>query len=176
MSSTGDALIHLKIDGKEVAVAPMKKIYDAVAKKDIDIPTTIYDAAQQIGVSIPILCHREHVNPVAVCRACVVDLYYNNAPSRVLAPACYRAVEAGMDVRTSATSQRVQETVRVVAELLMSDHPAPCAKQQQFHDCELELLAERVGVRPAAARFPKAPERRRHDDSSLVIAVDHNAC
>ncbi len=176
MSSTGDGLIRLKIDHKDVAVAPTKRIYDAVAKKDIEIPTTIYDAAQQIGVPIPILCHREHINPVAVCRACVVDLYYNNAPSRVLAPACYRPVEPGMDVRTSATSPRVKESVRVVAELLMSDHPAPCAKQQKFHDCELELLAERVGVTPQSVRFPRAPERRQHDDSSLVIAVDHNAC
>jgi CRP-like cAMP-binding protein/Fe-S-cluster-containing hydrogenase component 2 len=176
MTTTTDELIHLKIDGQDVAVPATKRIYDAVAKKDVDIPTTIYDAAQQIGVPIPILCHREHINPVAVCRACVVDLYYNNAPSRVLAPACYRPVEPGMDVRTGATSPRVKGAVRMVTELLLSDHPCPCAKQQQYGDCELELLAERLGVTPSSVRFRKAPERRAHDDSSLVIAVDHNAC
>src|SRR5260370_41983311 len=111
MSTNGDGLIDLKIDGKEVAVAPTKRIYDAVAKKDIEIPTTIYDAAQQIGVPIPILCHREHINPVAVCRACVVDLYYNNAPSRVLAPACYRPVEPGLDGPTTSTTPPGPEPV-----------------------------------------------------------------
>src|SRR5262249_43623851 len=59
-------------------------------------------------------------------------------------------------------------------ELLMADHPAPCLKHQQTHDCELEVLAERLSV--PAPRFKRSPERRDQDASSLVIAVDHNAC
>src|SRR5262249_50007242 len=103
-------------------------------------------------------------------------LHVNGVPGRVLTPACYRPVEAGMDVHTSATSPRVAEAVRIVAELLMSDHAAPCARHQQNHDCELEVLAERVGVSASSVRFSKPAEKRPHDDSSLVIAVDHSAC
>jgi CRP-like cAMP-binding protein/Fe-S-cluster-containing hydrogenase component 2 len=176
MSTTSDGLIQLTIDGRSVAVPPTKRIYDAVAKKDVEIPTTVYDAAQKAGVNIPILCHREHINPVAVCRVCVVDIIFNGQPGRVLAPACYRQVEAGMEVRTSATSPRVTQSIRTIAELLMSDHPSPCAKQREHGDCELELLARNVGVTPKNVRFPQASQRRSHDDSSLVIAVDHNAC
>ena len=62
----------------------------------------------------------------------------------------------------------------MLTELLMADHPSPCAKQRQTGDCELEALAERFEV--VKPRLPARVEPRGRDDSSLVIAVDHNAC
>jgi CRP-like cAMP-binding protein/Fe-S-cluster-containing dehydrogenase component len=171
----GDGLVHLTIDGKDVAVPPTKLAYDPLSKKKVEIPTTIYDAALALVAKngqdnpIPILCHREHFNPVAVCRVCVVDV-----GGRVLAPACQRAVEPNLKVQTAATSTRVRGCVQTLAALLMADHPAPCAKHREFHDCELEMLAERMGVKTSP--FPGPPRHRPTDDSSLVIAVDHNAC
>jgi CRP-like cAMP-binding protein/Fe-S-cluster-containing hydrogenase component 2 len=168
-------LIKLTIDGREVSVPATKEAYDPLSKKRVEIPTTVYDAAAELARAgggknpIPILCHREHINPVAVCRVCVVDV-----GGRVLAPACFRAVEEGMKVQTAATSPRVQGTVRTVTELLLADHPSPCAKQREHGDCELELLGEKFGAR--AGRLPGPARPRPRDDSSLVIAVDHNAC
>src|SRR6185436_13761597 len=112
-----------------VSVPPTKTAYDPLFKKKVEVPTTIYDAAialsEQTGKPnpIPILCHREHINPVAVCRVCMVDV-----GGRVLAPACFRAVEANMKVQTAATSARVRSAVSMVTELLLADHPAPCAR------------------------------------------------
>src|SRR5271166_1713756 len=103
----GDGLIHLTIDGREVAVPAKKPAYDPQSKKHVDIDTTIYDTAVALAEKsggdnpIPILCHREHINPVAVCRMCVVDV-----GGRVLAPACYRPVESGMKVQTAAKSEK----------------------------------------------------------------------
>jgi CRP-like cAMP-binding protein/Fe-S-cluster-containing hydrogenase component 2 len=179
MSSSGT--ITLTIDDREVTVPATKTLYDAVTQKENIVPTTIYDAAQKLGINIPILCHREHMNPIAVCRACVVNVGSKNPDGsiwwgRVLAPACYRAVEPGMVVQTSAKSDKVKNAVKCVTELLMSDHPSPCAKHQIGKDCELEVLAAQVGVTPQNVRFRKDPERRTHDDTSLIIAVDHNAC
>ncbi|MFL5244939.1 MAG: cyclic nucleotide-binding domain-containing protein [Gemmataceae bacterium] len=163
------AVINITIDGKPLSAPATKTLYNNVTKKDDVLPTTIYDVATQAGIDIPILCHREHNNPVAVCRACVVDV-----GGRVLAPACYRPIEEGMKVQTAATSPRVRTAVKTVTELLLADHPTPCAKHREYHDCELEVLAEKLGIKES--RFPRAPERRPHDNSSLVIAVDHNAC
>src|SRR5436309_1639891 len=140
MSST-KGVVRLTIDGKEVSVPSTKEAYDPLSKKKVEIPTTIYDAAvalsEQTGKPnpIPILCHREHINPVAVCRVCVVDV-----GGRVLAPACFRAVEAGMTVKTAETSPGVRSAASMVTELLLADHPSPCEKHREHGDCELELL------------------------------------
>lgn len=173
MSTNGT--IQITIDGKEVSVPPKKLAYDPLSKKKVEIPTTIYDAAVALSEQtktpnpIPILCHREHINPVAVCRVCVVDV-----GGRVLAPACFRAVEPGMKVQTAATSQRVRSAASMVTELLLADHPSPCAKHREHGDCELEMLGQHWGLQ--GTRLPRRAEERPEDESSLVIAVDHNAC
>src|SRR5580658_8148620 len=167
--SVADGLIHLTVDGQPVALPPTKPFYDAVAKKNVEVPTTIYDAAQKLNIAIPTLCHREHLNPVAVCRVCVVDVGVKN-----LAPACYRPIEPNMVVKTAATSPRVRDSIKVLTELLLADHPSPCEKHRQHGDCELELLGAKLEL--TKPRFPAAEKTRGQDDSSLVIAVDHDAC
>ena len=56
----------------------------------------------------------------------------------------------------------------------MADHPSPCARQQKSGDCELETLAKSAGIEQS--RFAKRTVARGLDDSSLAIAVDHDAC
>jgi CRP-like cAMP-binding protein/Fe-S-cluster-containing hydrogenase component 2 len=145
--------IRLTIDGREVVVPSA---------------TTIYDAARGIGIDIPTLCHAQHMSPVGVCRVCTVAV----KGARVLAAACIRPVEAGMTVETS--SDGVRRARRTVLELLLADHPSPCARQRATGDCELEVLAARDGV--AAPRFAARGSPRRQDNSSTIIAVDHAAC
>jgi len=175
--SNGVQLVKLTIDGQEIEVPQTKIAYDPQYKKEVSVPTTIYDAAvalsQKTGGEnpIPILCHREHVNPVAVCRVCVVDV-----GGRVLTPACQRAVEPGMKVQTSATSPRVSTAVKVVTELLLADQPPNLDQTEGSNPNELVQLAQRCNIPPHESRFPKRTIDRGQDDSSLVIAVDHNAC
>ncbi len=180
-------MITIKIDGESVEVpqATLKKDENGRYIKDADgnpvlRETTIYDAALLLAEKtghnpIPLLCHREHLTPVAVCRVCVVDIDPNGRAK--LAPACQRQVEKGMEVRTKDTSERVREAVALLTEMLMADHPSPCAKHAASKDCELELLAEEMNR--TTSRFPKRAtggEDRPRDDSSVVIAVDHSAC
>jgi len=129
--------------------------------------TTVFDAARMHGIAIPTLCHQQNETPVGVCRVCVVDV---NA--RVFAASCVRPAENKMVVTTN--SEKVRKARRTLVELLMADHPSPCARQRQSGDCELERLARAEGV--AQPRFPKRLSPRGQDNSSLVIAVDHEAC
>ena len=129
--------------------------------------TTIFDAARMHGIAIPTLCHQQNENPVGVCRLCVVDV-----GQRVYAASCIRQAEPGMTVKTS--SPPVQAARHTLIELLMSDHPAPCARQRHSGDCELERLAGAAGI--TEARFPRRSTPRGKDDSSAVIAVDHESC
>jgi len=49
--------VTLTIDGREVTVAE---------------GTTMWDAAKQAGIDIPVLCHDERYDPVGVRRVCAV--------------------------------------------------------------------------------------------------------
>lgn len=129
--------------------------------------TTVFDAARMQGISIPTLCHLQNETPVGVCRLCVVD-----TGARVLAASCVRPVEPGLKVVTN--SEKVVAARKTLLELMMSDHPSPCARQRNSGDCELETLAAAAGVREP--RYARRSVSRGHDDSSLSIAVDHDSC
>ena len=137
--------------------------------RDVTVPkgTTIFDAARLNGIPIPTLCHQQNQTPVGVCRVCVVDV-----GARVYAAACIRECEPGMKVKTDAPG--VVQARNTLVEMLMADHPSPCARQQQSGDCELETMAKAAGV--AEPRFARRLSPRGRDDSSLSIAVDHEAC
>ena len=145
--------IELTIDGNQVRVP---------------LGTTIWSAARQLGVEVPVLCHDPGLDPVGVCRMCVVDV-----GGRVLAAACVREAENGMNVATGGP--KVDRHRRMLTELLMADQPAVerDARQTTTGDNQLFELAARLGV--GASRFASANGRGR-DDSSPVIAVDHGAC
>jgi formate dehydrogenase major subunit len=74
--------MNLTIDGMPVSVSA---------------GTTIYDAAKRAGIGIPVLCHHAKLDPVGVCRMCVVDV-----GGRVLAASCVRPCEEGMKVETNS--------------------------------------------------------------------------
>jgi CRP-like cAMP-binding protein/Fe-S-cluster-containing dehydrogenase component len=152
MSSGSTPTVQLTIDGTPISVPA---------------GTTIFDAARIHGIVIPTLCHQQNENPVGVCRVCVVDV-----GQRVYAASCIRQVEPGMTVKTS--TEQVQAARHTLVELLMSDHPTPCARQQQSGDCELERLAHAAQIQ--LPRFPRRTTPRGKDDSSAVIAVDHESC
>ena len=96
--------VKLTIDGRPVEV-PRVSVSDDPKQVPVPRLTTIYDAALKAGVEIPTLCHREYMNPVAVCRVCCVEVEAAGGwRERVMAPACYRPVDDGIKVSTHHTS------------------------------------------------------------------------
>ncbi len=103
--------------------------------------TSILDASREIpapgggATRIPLLCHQNHLTPVAVCRVCVVQLVVTNPkdPSakpkvqRKLLPACQHRAEDGLEVHTMWSPEQkfrkaVRSSVQVLCELLTGDH------------------------------------------------------
>ncbi len=142
---------------------------------------TILEAAEQAGIEIPALCHTPGMNPVGVCRMCVVDV-----GERVLAASCVRGCSDGMSVATQGKS--VDKHRRMLTSLLLSDHPVPCEREITTGDCELEalgrdpgLLGESESDNPLSilhANMDNSQTASVHetDLSSPVIAVQHDAC
>lgn len=151
-------------------VEKIQTINATIDGQEVSVPegTTLYDAALSIGTEIPKLCHESKLNPVGVCRVCVVEV----EGGRVLAPSCCRSVENNMVVKTN--SERVKKSQKMLIELLMANHPSPCEKHRKTGDCELEVLAEQMGV--VNSRFGHQIHENGLDTSSKVIDVDHNAC
>jgi formate dehydrogenase major subunit len=91
----------------------------------VEAGTTVLDAARQLGISIPTLCHVNGLEPVASCFVCAVQI----EGRRGLSPACALPVSPGMVVTTD--SDDVRRARQMSLELLLSDHAgecvAPCA-------------------------------------------------
>jgi Fe-S-cluster-containing hydrogenase component 2 len=206
--------VTLQIDGVPVTVPLAEPLTDANGNVVLDINggttpryTTIYDAARKLYVEkpgdeqkipIPVLCHQPHMTPVAVCRLCVVQIYGQKrgrrAAERKLLPACQHEVKDGMEVFTmnapGPDGDRVRQTVKVVTELLASNHLKPAnppeLAAELSHFNELRQMTERCGADANRLKDPlliKPPPparpmtgRRDPDSSSPVFLVDHGAC
>jgi len=129
---------------------------------------TIWEAARDAGVEIPVLCHDERYDPVGVCRLCAVDI-----GQRTLAAACVRIVEEGMEVRTA--TEEVETQRKTLVRLLMADQPPPQddPKQTATGDNELLALADRYDALDHG--LPEG-EARPTDASNPVIETHHGAC
>lgn len=144
---------------------------------------------------IPVLCHQTHMKPVAVCRVCMVQVYGvrngRRSAERRLQASCHVHVKKDMEVFTISApgpdGDKVRKNVKVVAELLSSEHlrPAPAttgkiAELNEFN--ELKALVERTHAN--AERFkndivsikPPTERQRSVDESSSVFVVDRSAC
>jgi CRP-like cAMP-binding protein/formate hydrogenlyase subunit 6/NADH:ubiquinone oxidoreductase subunit I len=166
--STAPSTIRLTIDDQPVEVPAGTTIYDAATRVFVKDPRAEANP-------IPVLCHREHMRPVAVCRVCTVEIRLKGrpAPEWRLFPACQREAEDGMEVRTHRTSKKVSGAIMVLLELLQADQPtAPRATGSPATD--FDKICEEFQV--TTSRFPRRVHDRGQDDSSVVIAVDHNAC
>ncbi len=75
---------------------------------------TILQAAEKIGISIPVICYHENLTPPGLCRQCVVEV----EGARVLLPSCITKVREGMVVKTS--SEKVNRVRKTNLEMLVS--------------------------------------------------------
>jgi NADP-reducing hydrogenase subunit HndD len=126
----------------------MEKIKVKIDKFEVEVDkgTTIYNAAKQIGIDIPALCYMnlEHLkieNRPGGCRVCVVEV----EGRKNLAPSCSTECQDGMVIKTHTV--RVLNARRTVLELILSDHPAACLTCSSSGQCDLQELAQRMGVK-----------------------------
>ncbi len=151
-------MINITINGKQLQVAE---------------GTTVLQAAKEVGVHIPTLCHMDLegfgiVNQVASCRVCVVEV----AGRPALAPSCAEKVFEGMVVKTD--SVRAITGRRMAVELLLSNHPKDCLTCAKNLECELQSLAHELNVREI--KWDGEMMHFEKDTSSASIVKDPNKC
>jgi len=148
----------------------METVKLTIDNKQIEVNkgTTLLKAARQMGVEIPTLCHMElHdlniENKPGGCRICVVEVQGR----RNLAPACITKCEEGMTIKTH--NARVLNARRTVMEFILSDHPKDCLICPKSGHCDLQDMANRLGIREIPGHEIAEMSTYRKDTSPSII-------
>ncbi|HUG18033.1 MAG TPA: formate dehydrogenase subunit alpha [Planctomycetaceae bacterium] len=149
----------------------MSDIHLTIDDRPVTVPegTTLLEAAQQAGVTIPTLCYHQDLTPVGACRLCVVQVAGRETP----VAACTEPVREG--VRVSTETEHIAAERRHLLEMLLAEG--------SFHDfaedCEPTTEFGRW-VKHYGAKRPdwSASEPRFSDDSdpNPFIRVNFNEC
>lgn len=152
----------------------METINLTIDKKPVVVKkgTTILEAASSIGLHIPTLCHMKLddlgiENKPGGCRICVVEVNGR----RNLAPACCTDVHDGMEINTH--SMRVIKARRTVMELILSDHPFDCLICAKSGHCDLQDMAQDLGIREIHYKGEQSTYR---EDTSPAINREIDKC
>jgi len=147
-------LVTLTIDGRTIT-----------APKGV----TIWQAAKDAGIFIPIYCYHPKMAPLGACRICLVEVEKMPKPMA----GCTTTVTEGMIVRTA--SQMAESARAGVMEFLLINHPLDCPICDKGGECDLQNYAVEYGQ--GVGRFR---EEKRHLDKAVelgpTIALDRERC
>ncbi|MGA7173597.1 MAG: 2Fe-2S iron-sulfur cluster-binding protein [Candidatus Dormiibacterota bacterium] len=123
-TQTAAELVAVSVDGRTVEVAT---------------GSWVWDACEKAGIYVPVYCAHKKMEPVAVCRMCLVEV--EGTPK--MQPACATRVAEGMVVRT-ATAQ-VRKFREGNLEFLLVNHPLDCPVCDRGGECDLQDFTVRYG-------------------------------
>ena len=129
---------------------------------------TILQAAEEVGIYIPTLCHLEGVDEAGACRLCLVEVTGSNK----LLPACVTKVAEGLDIKTN--TEKLKNYRKMILEMLFAERNHVCAICVANQHCELQDLAAKIGIDHVRYdyNYPKYEVDTSHDR----FGIDHNRC
>ena len=109
----------------------------------VEVPagTLIIRVAEMLGTAVPRFCDHPLLDPVAACRACLVEIEGQGKPQ----PACAIPVAEGMVVKTQHTSEIAKLAQAGVMEFLLINHPLDCPICDKGGECPLQNQAMTAG-------------------------------
>jgi NADH-quinone oxidoreductase subunit G len=147
-------MVHLTIDGRPIAVPK---------------GTTVWHAARQLGIEIPVFCYHDHMPPIGACRMCFVEV--EKIPK--LATSC--TLEAGEDMVVRTATERVKQGQRGILEFLLVNHPLDCPICDKGGECPLQDNTLKFG--PGASRFVETKRTfGKHVRMGPVLVLDRERC
>ena len=123
----------------------------------------LIEVAERAGSFIPRFCYHPRMEPVGVCRMCLVEVDGPRGPS--LQPACFIRVNNGMNVTTD--SPKVKKAQDGVLEFLLANHPLDCPVCDKGGECPLQDQAMAHGS--GETRFI---EEKRHFVKPISIGAN----
>ncbi len=169
--------VKLTIDGIEVQVPP---------------GTLIVDAAKQAGLDIPVFCYHPKLDPVGMCRMCLVEigrpavdratgkplLDESGKPVIRFGPnletACTTPVGEGWVVRVE--SEKGREGRKQILEYLLTSHPLDCPICDKGGECPLQNLTMAHGPGESRFLFEDKIKLAKHVPLGELIWLDRERC
>jgi NADH-quinone oxidoreductase subunit G len=146
-------LITLKINDRDVQVAP---------------GTLVIEATRRIGTEVPSFCYYPGLSLQAACRMCLVEV--EKMPK--LQTACTLVATEGMIVRTN--TQQVRDARKYMLEFLLTNHPLDCPVCDKGGECELQDMVFRYGA--DTSRFIEEKIHRPEEKWSELVYYDAPRC
>jgi NADH-quinone oxidoreductase subunit G len=151
----------------------MSKVTLTIDNRPVEVEAgmTILEAARTAGIKIPTLCAWPEIHHTpGACRVCMTEV----EGQRSLIAACVFPVSEGMVVHTN--TEKVRQARKMVVELLLADHPQECNFCVRNGSCELQKVAEFVGLKEV--RFEQTQFRKEGmiDRSSPSVVRDSRKC
>lgn len=156
MTDTQPQLVTITIDGEQ---------------KQVKAGEMLIKAAQEEGTYIPRFCWHPRMNPVGMCRMCLVQIETPRGPA--LITACTNPVSDGMVVDTQ--NDTVKKAQEGILEFLLLNHPLDCPVCDRGGECPLQDQTMAYG--PGESRFV---EEKRHYEKPIPISdlvlLDRERC
>lgn len=148
----------------------MENVNIKINGQSMSVPAdyTILQAARDAGINIPTLCYLKDISQTGSCRMCVVEV----KGARNLQAACVYPVSEGLEVMTN--TPKVRASRKVTLELLLSNHERKCLTCVRSRNCELQTLADELGVTDIT--YEGIRSEHEIDDLSPSIIRDNNKC
>jgi NADH-quinone oxidoreductase subunit G len=146
--------INLTIDGKPVRVPK---------------GTTVYTAAKEMGIELPIFCYQDRMPPLGACRVCMVEVEKMAKPQT----SCTLEATEGMVVKTQS-SMAVKGREEIL-EFLLINHPLDCPICDKGGECPLQDQTMKFG--PGKSRFYEDKRRfKKPLPLGPVLMLDRERC
>jgi NADH-quinone oxidoreductase subunit G len=152
-------------------VADRVKITIDGTEHEVDGGALLIQAAQDTGTYIPRFCWHKRMDPVGMCRMCLVEVDTGRGP--MLTTSCTMPCSEGMVVGTK--SDTVKKAQEGVLEFLLINHPLDCPVCDRGGECPLQDQTMAYG--PGESRFVE--EKRHYEkpiDISELVLLDRERC
>lgn len=118
-----------------------------INSQPIEVPedTTVLQAAQLLGIEIPVFCYHSRLPIAGNCRMCLVQVGESTKPIA----SCAMPVTEGMVIQTN--TPLIQKTRKSILEFLLINHPLDCPICDQGGECDLQDITMAYG--PSTTRF-----------------------
>ena len=131
----------------------------------------LIEACENSGIHIPRFCWHKRLEPVGMCRMCLVEVETPRGKS--LVPSCTTEITEDLVVETE--SEVVTKAQEGILEFLLINHPLDCPVCDKAGECPLQDQTMAYG--PGESRFV---EEKRHFEKPIsiseIILLDRERC
>jgi NADH-quinone oxidoreductase subunit G len=131
----------------------------------------LIEACEDSGIHIPRFCWHKRLDPVGMCRMCLVEI--DTPRGKALVPSCTTQVSEELSVETE--SDTVKKAQEGVLEFLLINHPLDCPICDKAGECPLQDQTMAYG--PGESRFI---EEKRHFEKPIpisdIVLLDRERC